>query len=150
MYQWIFDGDFQVTEDMILNGAFIKEKIPNEVTGNFYCSDLGLTSLEGCPSKIGIDFFVSHNQLTSLEGSPSIIKGCFFCNDNLVDLKIEHRFIMSGAFSLRLNYDSSYWLDLLNYMLEKNIELNKVLGWPKEFLTPEIISSIKGINKFNL
>ena len=32
-----------------------------EVTGNFYCGDLGLTTLEGCPKKVGGMFVIIIN-----------------------------------------------------------------------------------------
>lgn len=54
----------------------------NKVTGDFYCSGLNLTSLEGCPVKVGGDFYCNHNKLTSLEHAPKTIGYCFYCNNN--------------------------------------------------------------------
>jgi hypothetical protein len=52
------------------------------VTGNFYCSDNQLTSLEGCPTEVGGGFYCWRNQLTSLEGCPTEIRGDLRCSDN--------------------------------------------------------------------
>lgn len=41
---------------------------------DFDCSDLGLTTLEGCPNHCG-GFNCSHNKLTNLEGAPELITG---------------------------------------------------------------------------
>jgi len=53
-----------------------------KVTGNFYCVDIGLISLEGCPYEVGGDFSCSFNQLTSLDGAPQTIGGYFVCEYN--------------------------------------------------------------------
>ena len=53
-----------------------------EITGNFDCSDLGLTSLKGAPQKVGGNFKCYKNQLTSLEGAPQIVGGIFNCYGN--------------------------------------------------------------------
>ena len=53
-----------------------------EVTGNFLCYDLGLTSLKGAPKEVGGDFDCSNNQLTSLKGAPQKVGGNFYCDDN--------------------------------------------------------------------
>ena len=59
-----------------------------EVTGNFYCTDNQLTSLEGAPQKVGGNFNCSRNQLTSLEGAPQIVGKDFYCHRNqLISLK---------------------------------------------------------------
>jgi hypothetical protein len=52
------------------------------VTGNFYCYDNKLTSLEGSPKKISGGFNCSNNKLTSLEGSPREVGEDFNCFDN--------------------------------------------------------------------
>ena len=53
-----------------------------EVTGNFLCYGLGLTSLKGAPQKVGGDFDCYKNKLTSLKGAPQIVGGSFLCSDN--------------------------------------------------------------------
>ena len=52
------------------------------ITGNFDCSNLGLTSLEGAPQKVGGSFYCSHNQLTSLKGASQKVGESFWGNDN--------------------------------------------------------------------
>ena len=53
-----------------------------EVTGDFYCNDNQLVTLEGGPEKVGGDFSCSRNQLVSLEGAPEKIDKDFYCNRN--------------------------------------------------------------------
>ena len=53
-----------------------------EVKGGFYCSELGLTSLEGAPQTVGGDFDCHRNQLTSLKGAPKEVGGSFDCFKN--------------------------------------------------------------------
>ena len=50
-----------------------------KITGDFDCSDLGLTSLKGAPQEVGGYFDCSYNQLTSLEGAPQEVGGDFHC-----------------------------------------------------------------------
>jgi hypothetical protein len=59
-----------------------------KVTGNFYCDNNKLTSLEHAPITVSGDFRCSYNQLTTLEGSPTTVTGNFRCFDNkLTSLK---------------------------------------------------------------
>ena len=58
------------------------------VTGNFWCSDNQLTTLEGAPQWVGKSFLCSNNQLTTLEGAPKRVGGDFWCyNNQLTTLK---------------------------------------------------------------
>ena len=50
-----------------------------KITGDFDCSDLGLTSLKGAPQEVGGSFNCSGNQLNSLEGAPQKVGGYFWC-----------------------------------------------------------------------
>jgi hypothetical protein len=52
------------------------------VTGNFYCENNSLTSLEGAPQKVRGDFACSWNSLTTLEGAPQEVGGKFRCQNN--------------------------------------------------------------------
>ena len=119
---------------------------PSTVGGNFYCNNNKLTSLEGCPSTVGGDFSCSYNKLTSLQGCPSTVGGNFDCNKNLLDLTIEQEFIESGSCSSQ----ESFFIDLLKYMINKKIDLATITTWPDGFLSPEVISSAKGMAKFML
>ena len=60
----------------------------NKVTGDFYCTGLNLTSLEGCPKEVGESFYCGKNKLTTLEGAPKKVGGDFKCEKNqLTSLK---------------------------------------------------------------
>ena len=54
----------------------------NKVSGDFYCHNNQLTSLEGCPITVGRVFYCSNNQLTSLEGCLKTVGGNFYCHNN--------------------------------------------------------------------
>ena len=59
-----------------------------EITGNFYCSELGLISLKGAPQIVWGNFWCDNNKLSSLEGAPKEIGGNFICSENqLTSLK---------------------------------------------------------------
>lgn len=58
---------------------------PHEVKGNFTCNLNKLTTLKYCPAKIGNTFDCSENQLTSLEYMPNDIQGFFDCSYNLLE-----------------------------------------------------------------
>lgn len=218
-YVDVYEGDFAVTKKMITNGK-INRKLPNIINGEFNCSNLKLTTLEGCPKEVKGDFFCaknlltdlkhcpekigeafhcSFNKLTSLEGCPTIINGIFNCSKNELtnlkngpddvygnfychenkltslegcpiyikgrliyiiknittdlvgypkydDLYTESKFIKSDFYTQK----ERYWKDLLQFMMAEKINLDNVKGWPKGFLSPEVIASAKGIVKFNL
>ncbi len=62
-------------------------KIPlkfRKVSGNFYCHNNKLTSLEGAPTSVGGHFYCYNNKLTSLEGSPTSVGGGFYCHYNQI------------------------------------------------------------------
>jgi hypothetical protein len=61
------------------------EKLPlkfGKVSGNFWCHNNQLTSLEGCPNTVGGNFRCYNNQLTTLEGCPRTVGGNFWCDVN--------------------------------------------------------------------
>lgn len=53
-----------------------------EVTGQYDCSGLELTSLDGSPRIVTGTFDCQENNLTSLKGAPDIAKGNFRCRAN--------------------------------------------------------------------
>ena len=55
-----------------------------KINGNFNCSHLKLTTLEGCPTEVNGDFYCSHNLLKNLKDSPKIVRDNYFCNNNLL------------------------------------------------------------------
>lgn len=69
------------------NGKF-NVKFPDIINGDFDCSGLALTSLEGCPQVIKGDFKCNDNDLTSLKGCPKKIYGDFYCFDNPIKFNI--------------------------------------------------------------
>lgn len=74
-----------------------------EITGNFDCSGLGLTSLKGAPQTVGGSFYCHKNQLTSLEGAPQKIGGDFNCSySHLTSLEGAPKTV-SGSFSCSNN-----------------------------------------------
>jgi len=58
------------------------EGCPQSVGGGFDCGFNQLTTLEGCPQSIGRSFYCYNNQLTTLEGGPQSVGGDFYCQDN--------------------------------------------------------------------
>ncbi len=66
-------------------------KIPfkfGKVTGNFYCDDNNLESLDGCPYYVGGGFSCANNKLINLKDSPSEVGGMFNCQyNNLISLE---------------------------------------------------------------
>lgn len=75
-------GSFIVTKEMVTNGRF-NQKLPDKIIGgNFTCSYLGLTTLEGCPKEVTHDFICSHNKLITLKHSPIFVGNNFHCSHN--------------------------------------------------------------------
>ena len=54
----------------------------NYVSGNFYCNNNALESLEGSPQTVGGGFQCSQNELKTLEGCPQTVNGNFLCFGN--------------------------------------------------------------------
>ena len=80
----VVTGNFYCSNNSLtsLDGA------PQEVRGAFFCDHNSLTSLEGAPQWVGEDFYCSNNSLTSLEGAPQVVGGIFHCeNNNLTSLE---------------------------------------------------------------
>ena len=80
----IVTGDFYCSD----NNLTSLEGAPKEVTGCFNCYCNNLTSLEGVPKEVGGYFNCSDNNLTSLEGAPKEVGGGYYCNyNNLTSLE---------------------------------------------------------------
>jgi len=100
-----------------------------EVSGNFFCNDNELTSLEGCPKSVGRIFNCSHNQLTSLEGCGSIGFYFSFRNNNLKNFRGFPEYF-DGDF----NYDNnpvSEILNLFNHITDTS--LLKIIEYINEY-----------------
>jgi hypothetical protein len=84
----VYKGDLGIFPSMVKGGKLQLPVELKEITGNFHCSNIKLTSLKGVPQKVGESFFCSHNKLTSLEGAPQNVGEGFYCHDNnLTSLK---------------------------------------------------------------
>jgi hypothetical protein len=77
----INDGIIDV--DGNVNLARLKiDKIPfkfGKVTGDFYCNNNNLNSLDGSPYEVGGDLSANINRLISLEGGPKKVGGNYHC-----------------------------------------------------------------------
>jgi hypothetical protein len=71
-------GDFYCEN----NNLTTLEGAPKEVVGDFSCYNNKLTTLEGAPKEVGGGFICSNNKLTSLEGAPKEVGGYFYCYNN--------------------------------------------------------------------
>jgi hypothetical protein len=84
------DGTVDVNGNVNMLDVFFT-KIPvkfGKITGDFYCFNNKLTTLEGSPQSVGGNFICYKNQLTNLEGAPQSVEGNFDCSDNqLTSLK---------------------------------------------------------------
>ena len=122
------DGTIDVGGDVFLQ---VKNKLPlkfNRVSGNFYCNDNKLVSLEGAPRDLGGDFYCRYNQLTTLEGAPKEIGGDFYCEgNNLTTLegapkKISGNFYCSDNPLPQLIYDNYQYIEeIIKWQDEYNI-----------------------------
>jgi hypothetical protein len=80
------DGDVELS--LYLHEYFSRSpltKLPlnfGHVSGDFYCYNNLLTSLEGAPKSVGGFFVCSYNRLTSFEGCPQSVGGNFSCGHN--------------------------------------------------------------------
>ena len=78
------DGTIDVDADVHLSRRGLT-KLPlkfNHVSGNFWCGENELTTLEGSPQSVGGGFYCHNNQLTTLEFSPKSVVGDFWCIEN--------------------------------------------------------------------
>ena len=77
------DGDFSFRVwDRRQKAQTLKGIKFGKVSGNFYCQDNQLTTLEGAPREVGGNFDCSSNNLTTPEGAPQKVGGYFRCLDN--------------------------------------------------------------------
>ena len=83
---WSINKDGLVDVDGSVNLSYESlTKLPlhfGRVTGNFFCDNNDLTTLEGAPREVGQRFWCDRNNLTTLEGSPQEVGGDFCCTYN--------------------------------------------------------------------
>ena len=108
------DGNYDCDRNIILTEKYVKNGrlIVNfgKINGSFSCSDIGLTTLEGCPADVTGDFRCEENLLTNLIGGPKKAKN-YLCHTNkLTSLE-------GGPIKIGKEFDCSdneYLLDLKN------------------------------------
>ena len=76
----IVNGDITLTRKDAPRGTFRHDF--KKVTGDFVCSDCGLTGLLFGPEEVGGDFDCSNNKLSSLSNAPKVVGGNFYCRGN--------------------------------------------------------------------
>ena len=81
-----------------------------KLSGNFYCSNNQLTTLEGGPTEVGGHFYCYNNQLTKLDGCPTSVGGYFHCHYNPLPQEIIDN---PKSFIKKINRDK-----LINELLE--------------------------------
>ena len=59
------DTSYEVQKDLVKNGKLVITF--KDIAGDFECTWLGLTSLEGCPQTVAGDFACYKNKLTDLK-----------------------------------------------------------------------------------
>ena len=120
------------------------EGCPKEVGGSFDCEGNKLKTLEGAPKEVGKSFYCSYNQLTSLAGAPDIIKGSFDCSHNLLTtLRGAPKYVF-GDFSCKYNLLSSLEgspLDIGRNFFCTNNKLVTLTGAPKSVKGSFIVDS---------
>ena len=78
------DGSIDVDDSVSLSDKSLA-KIPlnfGRVSGDFYCDNNQLTSLEGAPTQVGEGFYCYSNELNSLEFAPTSVGDYFDCSHN--------------------------------------------------------------------
>ena len=102
------DGSIDVNDDVhSLNlKYFVKDgKLTikfNQVNGEFYCNNLKLISLEGCPKIVNGSFDCSNNKLINLKGCPEYIKNDCHCENNIINTL---KYVPEFCFNLYLAYN---------------------------------------------
>jgi len=118
------DGTVDVDNDVNLSSKKLT-KLPlkfGKVSGNFYCNDNKLETLEGCPHSVGGNFNCQSNILTTLKGCPKSVTGYFsFYKNYIKDLYCFPEFFYCHIF-----YDNNPVSEILN--LFKKIDM--VFGLP--------------------
>jgi len=119
IYNYTINKDNTIDVDGVVNLSY-KEltKLPlkfGKVSGDFYCNNNNLTTLEGGPQSVGRSFNCRNNYLNTLEGCPKSVGGSFNCSEN------ELTTLEGGPQSVGENF-----------YLEEN-ELKDLYGFPEFF-----------------
>jgi hypothetical protein len=135
---WILNPDGTVDIDGSVYLSVQKlTKLPlkfGRVTGDFWCHNNKLTTLENCPKEIGGNFYCHSNQLTSLEGCPTEIGGDFYCWANqLTSLKGAPEYI-EGKVDFMPNYNLPEYIKQILELNDDDEDIQKyILKWQKEY-----------------
>jgi hypothetical protein len=93
MYQHFTKSEIQ---KLVHKGRLQYDFTGSTVKGDFDCSYMGLTTLEGVPSKVEGAFNCANNKLRNLKHAPIKVAGFFNCSSNpiknLIDLDDNKRF----------------------------------------------------------
>ncbi len=114
-------GDFYCNNNKLIS----LEGCPESVGGDFYCHNNKLTSLKYCPVEVSGDFYCAYNKLTSLKGCPKTIGGHFVCDSNkIVKLDFIPDYV-GGNFYINNNPLDPRWIGSSNWDI---LELDVVQG----------------------
>ena len=108
------------------------EGAPQRVSRGFNCHYNQLTTLEGAPQSVGRSFFCHSNQLTSLEGAPQTVGEGFYCSDNVLTSLVGAPRKVGGDFRCEDNPVSETTLKAIFALMEKGMAYQQALEefWP--------------------
>ena len=114
------------------------------VHGDFNCSNMGLTSLKGCPSSVGRDFYCKNNPLQDFQGGPSTVGGSF--DFRSVSVKLLQGF--PSYIGIRVYCDYNPDLPLLRLLAAKHgVNLNNPGKYPFVEKIQEVLNQFEGQGK---
>ena len=115
----------------------------------FICQNTGIRDLIGIQqAKIKKIDIRNNKLLKSIEGIPakSLLEGTFHDYDSNIMAQLDWYIIHGNS-----NYNYvTFWEDLLKYYMKNDLSCIEIIKWPKDFITDEVKSSVKGIHKFSL
>jgi hypothetical protein len=134
------DGTVDVNGDVNIDDMTLS-RIPfkfGKVTGNFYCSDNSLTSLEGSPREVGGSFYCSDNKLKDLKGSPIEVDKGFFCYANKLNSIEGMPIEIGGDFNCRYNANLREFNSISNIegkiWCDRHVDTSKFLGYSRSIV----------------
>ena len=112
------DGEFTCAHEELESFNGIKF---GHVSGDFYCLNNRLKSLEGAPQSVGGTFDCQRNNLKTLEGSPKAVGEDFYCWSNPLESLIGAPESIGGTFNFNdeLSVPEGRWsFKYLSYLFE--------------------------------
>lgn len=114
--------DLELKSDFVENGRLL---VQFGKTGSFRCSDIGLTTLEGCPDEVYGSFSCSFNNIENLIGGPAQVHGYYYSSHNtfLTSLEgcakvVDGYFITHSCPRLRTLYGLPHMFEIDNDLFE--------------------------------